>query len=735
MALSTLTPVEGASSPTSSGSEFRPDIEGLRAVAVIAVVLFHAGMPGVSGGFVGVDVFFVISGFLITSMLWREAGSTGSISLRRFWGARARRLLPASATVGAITVAASALLLSPVQAKTVSVDAITSALYVSNYWFAATGINYFGKDSLLVPSPFQHYWSLSVEEQFYLVWPVTIVVVTWLIRRRRRRSRTAENCPSVRPYLMVLAFVAAVSFALALVITYVMPPMAYFSLPTRSWQLATGGLVALTAVRWRRLPPSVAVAAGWTGLAMVLVACTRLSSSTVYPGTAALLPTLGVALVIGAGCAGSARGAGRVLGLAPMRAIGRVSYSWYLWHWPVLVLTPALVGHRLGPTATATAVAVSAVLAVLTLRYVENPLRFAPAIRGSAGSSVLLGVGATAVAVAVAAVALIALPTPAGHGPAATPLTITARPAAPGSGTAAHQAAVRQVFAQVQAGVAQSVGLQSVPSNLSPPLDSQTDQINSMMTHGCLLLPMQAEQAECVAGDPSSATTVALIGDSRAAMFNPGFQLAAEQRGWRLEMMSKAACPVADLPLTPRFNTLSEAFQRCTRWRDQVMARLRAEQPQLVVVSTARAYGGDGTGIWQQSGFDHYDAAWISGLTDTVTQLRDTGAQVLVLGATPDPIAVTPTCLSDHLNDVAVCSASPTQPVLSAPGAQRERAAVETAGGHYAVLTDLFCTATTCPPIVGNTMVYYDGGHLTRQYSQLLAPAVGALADLALARG
>ncbi len=713
---------------------FRPDIEGLRAVAVLAVVLFHAGLPGLPGGFIGVDVFFVISGFLITGMLWREASTSGTISLRRFYGARARRLLPASAAVGVITLIASALLLSPLQVKSVSIDAITSALYVSNYWFASQGINYFGKDNLLSPSPFQHYWSLGVEEQFYLLWPVMIIAVAWFIRRVRRRSPQADTASTERPYVAILAVVAAISFLLSLAISYVMPPVAYFSLPTRAWQLAFGGLIALTAHHWRRLPAGAAVFLGFAGLAAILLACLTVTGTTVYPGVAALLPTVGTAVVIGAGCAEPSRGCGTLLGLAPMRAIGRMSYSWYLWHWPVLVLAPVLLGRTLGWPAKLVVILISAALAALTLRLIENPLRFAPAIRTSPKASLALGGAATAVAVAVGAVPLITTPEPAGHGPALAPMTVTAKPAPPGSPASAYDDAVEQVFGQVQAAVAASVDIGRVPSNLTPPLASQTEQISSMMTHGCLLLPLQVKQPECVEGDPESATTVALIGDSRAAMFNPAFQIAAQQQRWRLLMMSKAACPVTELPLTPHFNAFTEWIQGCTAWRSQIMARLRAERPRLIVISTARLYGSEGTGVWQQPGFDRYDPAWIDGLARTVRQLRDTGAQVLVLGPIPDPIAVVPNCLSSHLDDVSACSTTPSQSVLTSDGAKAEQAAVQAAGGQYATLTELFCTATTCPPIVGNTMVYYDGGHLTRQYSELLAPAMGALAARALAR-
>jgi peptidoglycan/LPS O-acetylase OafA/YrhL len=711
--------------------EFRPDIEGIRAVAVVSVVLFHAGMPGIDGGFVGVDVFFVISGFLITGMLWRQAKTSGTVRLREFYGARARRLLPASALVGVVTMIASALLLSPLQIKTVSIDAITSALYVSNYWLISNGCNYFRKDNLLTPSPFQHYWSLGVEEQFYLLWPVLIIATAWLVRRVRRRSADPQAPASVRPYVVVLALVAIVSFALCLVITYVMPPIAYFSLPTRAWQLAAGGLVALTAGQWRRLPAIPAAVAGWTGLALIVLACTALSPATTYPGVAALLPTVGTALIIGAGCAGPSRGCGRALGLSPMRAIGRVSYSWYLWHWPVLVLTPALLGHAMGLPATMVAVLVSLGLAVLTYRYIENPLRFSDRIRLQPRNSLALGAAATAVAVAVGVVPLLVVQNPVGHGPAATPLTITVAQVPPGSPMAAYDYPVQQAYAQVQSAIAKGLELKAVPSNLTPPLGGLTDEIASMLTNGCLLVGFQSAQPQCVAGDPDSSTTVALIGDSHAAMLNPAFEKLAAQRGWRLEMLSKAACPIVNLPLAPHFNDVAEAVEHCATWRDQIYARLHAERPDLVVVSSAASYGPDGSGIWGQPNFDSYNSGWIGGLADLVRQLRNDGSKVLVLGAAPGPRSTPSTCLSGHLDDARACAYS-WLPEYNR-GMTTQARAIEAAGGQFADLTGLLCSDSRCPVIVGNTLVFCDAGHLTREYSEILAPLMGALADRARA--
>jgi peptidoglycan/LPS O-acetylase OafA/YrhL len=701
-------------------SHFRPDIEGLRAVAVTAVVLFHAAVPGIGGGYVGVDVFFVISGFLITGLLWREVSGTGTVKLRSFYGARARRLLPASAAVGVITMIASVLLLPPLRVPTVLYDGIASALYVGNYWFVIDNINYFS--DLLTPSPFLHYWSLGVEEQFYLVWAPLVLGTAWVIRRfRRNKARAIAS--SRRPYLVVLGLVTAVSFALSLVITYVVPAMAFFSLPTRAWQLAIGGLVALTAIEWQRLSPRTAAIAGWAGLGMIVFACVWFTSTTPFPGTAALLPTLGAALVIGAGCAAPSQGCGQFLSTSPMRAIGRISYSWYLWHWPVLVLAPALLGHPLGLAERILAAVLAAGLAWLTMRYLENPLRFAPKIRNSAWRSLGVGAVATTIAVVVGLGLLKVVPNAVAYGAPAPAVTLNGASAPIGSDTA-----VTQTFAQMQAALGASFHSRPVPSNLTPPLTNLAVEQADYTYGGCLRTPYESGQPECIMGDTASPDTVALIGDSHAAMWTPAFQAIAAQRHWRLQMMAKEACPIMDARAANAFGNLVEDLQHCQQWRDEIVARLKAEHPRLVVVSVWRGYGIDET----MTGFTGYSPAWIDGMTRLVRQLRDTGAQVLVLGPIASPHANVPICVSGHLDDATACALSRSTAVNES-GIAAEAAATAAGGGQYADLSDLFCTAERCPVIVGNALVYLDVSHLTLQYSRLLTPAIAALTDRALA--
>jgi peptidoglycan/LPS O-acetylase OafA/YrhL len=703
-------------------SGFRPDIEGLRAVAVLAVVLFHAGVPGLSGGFVGVDVFFVISGFLITGLLWREVEATGTVRLARFYGARARRLLPAGIAVLLVTAAASAWLLPPLQARAVLGDAVASALYAGNYRFAVQGTDYLAADT--PPSPFQHYWSLGVEEQFYLIWPALLILTAWLAHRGHRRRGAVPSRRSMTPYVVVLGLVAAASFAVSLQWTATLPSWAFFSLPSRAWELAVGGVVALTAGRWRRMPPSLATAAGWAGLALIVVGSILLGESTPYPGVAALVPVLGTALVVGGGCASPRWGVGAGLSVPPLRLIGRLSYSWYLWHWPVLLLVPPLVGHSLDLGGRLSAAVLSAGLAMLTLHVIENPARFAAPLR-STRRSLLLGGGVTATGVVAGLVLLTIVPVPVGRGAAAAEPTIGVLSAPATPTVDPREAAVQTLTAQVQAAVAASADTQAVPSNLTPSLaDAPTDK-PAVFVNGCVRSWLYVGQPECASASTASATTVALVGDSHAAMWWPALDQIATQRQWRLETMGKVTCPLLDLPITSPY--LGREYTECVQWRAQILDRLRTEHPALIVLGASHRYGTD-------FGFTAYGQEWLDSLTRTVAALRATGAVVLVLGPVPDPHSTVPTCLSGHLESAAACSPDRAVAVDDA-GITAEAAATAAGGGRYADLTALFCTTTRCPVIVGNQLVFRDDNHLTTDYARFLAPVLSAVIDRALPGG
>ncbi|MDP9434617.1 MAG: acyltransferase, partial [Actinomycetota bacterium] len=374
----------------------RHDVEGLRGVAVLAVLLFHAGVPGLDGGYVGVDVFFVLSGFLITGLLWAELSGTGRLSLLAFWARRARRLLPASVLVLVVTAGAASALLSPLRARSVLGDAVASALYAANHRFAAASTDYLADTG--APSPLLHYWSLGVEEQFYVVWPLLVVLSARLARGRRAPRAVATS--------LVLAL-AATSFAWCSLLTVRSQPWAFFSLPSRAWELAAGGAVALAVPLLRRMPAAVAVVLGWAGMLALGLAVRALGPETAFPGTAALLPVLGAVAVVGAGCRPTRHGAQRLLDRAPLRWAGRLSYSWYLWHWPVLVLAAEVAGPLSLLTRLAL-VGASGLLAAVTLAVLEDPVRRS-ALLARRPALGLAGAGALTAATAAAAVSAVAL--------------------------------------------------------------------------------------------------------------------------------------------------------------------------------------------------------------------------------------------------------------------------------------------------------------------------------------
>jgi len=369
---------------------FRPDVQGLRAVAILLVVLYHASIPGMSGGYVGVDVFFVISGFVITGVLLRERASTGRTSIRAFYGRRARRIIPAATLVIIATVLATFFFLGSATGWTTAVDGKWASVFLANFHFAGTATNYLASQS--PPSPLQNYWSLAVEEQFYIVYPTAFLVVaafmTWVSFRVRLGA--------------LLGATIVGSYVLSIVMTTSNPSAAYFSPFTRAWELALGGLLALTSDTLRRLAPLVAAGASWLGLGGILLAAFIFSSTTAYPGSLVAIPVLGTALVIAGGTAQPAHGAELVLRLRPFQLLGLVSYSLYLWHWPILTIAAQRDGKTTLPVAeNVVLVALALLLAVGTYALVENPIRHSRILMTRRWASVATGLCLMASSLAV----------------------------------------------------------------------------------------------------------------------------------------------------------------------------------------------------------------------------------------------------------------------------------------------------------------------------------------------
>ncbi len=658
---------------SSSGRRFRGDIEGLRAVAVVAIVAYHAGIPGFSGGFVGVDIFFVISGYLITANLLAEVSDRGRIDFRQFWARRIRRLVPGLALMVVVVLVAGSLAYPPFDMLEISKEAAASSLYVSNILFGLHAQNYFA--SSINKSPYLHTWSLGVEEQFYLVWPLLVVVIAVVNRSSRRvRARTA-------PWMFAL--VIGASFVLNVRWTDSGSVWAFFSLPTRAWEFAVGGLLASISVA--ATTPRVKALAAAVGCLGVVYATVRFTDMTPYPGIHAAVPVIGTALIIFSGepsHVAPATPVARLLGLRPMRWTGRLSYSWYLWHWPFIVIT-VLITNNDGVPTRAMAAAASLVVASLAFRLVENPFRLDPALRRSPRRTYVAG----------AVITLVALGFAGGTWYVATTRT-------PSSFAQAQSAAFKNFFPVCASGVTEE-GLRY-----------------------------------CAGGDLHSPTVVALVGDSHAATWFNATSEVATTLHVRLAGYFVPGCPFIPVRVRPLPNGPVDESQ-CLAARQRGLRLLAELKPKVVVLTQHEGqYLGlivDGNGspltARQQT------AAWQGALRQWLGETRS-------LGATPAVILDNPTlpyqpaeCVSDR-GSIAACEPSRAAALSTAQSlVAADRRALAGARPPVPVFSPdaVLCDQTGCPLALGGHLLYADTNHLLFGATRRMIPDVERLLKQALA--
>jgi peptidoglycan/LPS O-acetylase OafA/YrhL len=722
-----LTPAPPLRRPRDRGARprvaFRPDVEGLRAVAVVLVVLFHARLAPLPGGFVGVDVFFVISGFLITSLLVDEVRTTGSISLADFYARRARRLLPAAFVVLIATVLAAAALLPALDGPAVAADVRAAALFVANWHFALQETDYFssGGRSLVV-----HFWSLSLEEQFYLAWPVLVLLVAGHRRAARRAARPAPRATDRRLWA-ILAPVGIVSFALSATTTASAGPWAYFGTHTRAWELAAGAAVALSRPHLHRLTDLQSSVLGWAGLAAVIGAAVRLDDSMPVPGVVLVVPVAGAAAIVAAG-ARSQRGVAALLGHRPLALLGRLSYSLYLWHWVCLEITrrvwaPPAVDDLPQPDAPAVArllaVLVSLGLAVVTFRYVEEPARAARLLRPVRRALPAAGV---LVAGAVAAsVLVLPSPPPLPATPEASDAAVLSE-TAPSSPSPSASRTRRPSPAPAPSAPARPP---LAPVLRMTPAAARADQAP---TRDCFAgFGPTTAPAGCRFGDPAGSKVVVLFGDSHAAHWFPALDAAARRQHWQLWFWAKSGCGYADV--REWLASYRREYSECSAWRRSALGRIAAmPRVDLVVVGRAISYLGqvlDGGDV-----LDRTAAApvWAAGAERTFDGLATGGRPVLLLRDVPRPGFDVPACLSAH-DDGAACTfpqaghLHPDEQLWAA-----EQSVVKRLGVQVGDLSPVVCPADPCGVVSPNgAILYRDEHHLTATFARESAPAVLAV--------
>ncbi|MCW2994172.1 MAG: acyltransferase, partial [Conexibacter sp.] len=605
----------------------RPEIQALRALAVSLVVAWHLWPAAVPGGFVGVDVFFAISGFLITTLLLREVEATGRVSLRDFWARRARRILPAALTVVGACALATALLVPVTDWARFFGDFRASTLYVQNWHLAGQAVDYLHASD--GPSPVQHFWSLAVEEQFYLVWPLVILGAVLVTRGRGERTRRLV-------LLGALGTITAVSLAYGIAHTHSHPADAYFATTTRGWELGAGALLALLPQR-EHSPAWVRAMLSWIGLAAIGVAAFAYTNATPFPGLAAALPVLGAVAVIRAGAPSSFGAPAPLLRLAPLQRLGDLSYSVYLWHWPLIVLAPYALHHDLDTPTRLGILMLTLLLSLLSKALIEDPVRRARVLTRHRARW-------TFVAAATASLTLLAL-TNVGtqhvqaeihHDAQITQRTLAHKPRC--FGAAARDPRRTCVNAKLTRTV--------VPTPVQAP---------KMDNAPCKVVESSGRIRVCAFGAEAAPgiRTVALIGDSHASHWRSALDAVVKARGWRGLSITHTSCPYsAGTAIIPE-----PARTECVQWKAQLKTWLN-HHPEVDTIffgehATATVVAPHGRSEWdaQVRGYQH---AW--------TALPASVHHVLVLRDNPQMRSGTLGCVQralDHHDDAGRACAQP----------------------------------------------------------------------------
>jgi len=696
-------PAEGAQpgrdgSRTNEGHALRTDIQGLRAVAVSLVVVYHLVPSSLTGGFIGVDVFFVISGFLITLHLMQHPPSGGR-DLAKFWGRRIRRLLPASLLVLSTTLVLSRVFAPDTQWGNTASQVRAATLYVVNWLLARDSVDYLAAEN--APSPVQHFWSLSVEEQFYFVWPILILGMVVLAHRRAWNRDLAV--------LGGLGVLVTVSLGYSIWETAHNPSAAYFVTPTRMWELGVGGLLAvLVAVRQRRglahlLPVLPRAVLAWVGFAAIAWTAWSYTGNTPFPSWQALLPVLGTALVIGAHAPMTTLSPGPLLAVRPVQWLGDVSYSVYLWHWPLIVLIPQARGHEMDNLDRALALVLTLVLAWLTKEYVEDrfrtpqwgiPLR-KPFLLGAAGMVVVIALAGT------------------------QQLEVDRRE---------NRAEAELAQALADGGPCFGAAALDSPDTCDPapydkivpaPVDAMDDKSRAYKDvsggKDCFSYLPSFRSVRCRFGEKLSDIEIALVGNSHAGQWLPTLERLAEKNGWRITTYLASQCAAAETAQS--FDTPART-EACLDWVARTTSAVARSKPSAVVYTNRISVGAAG------ESFEDSGQLYSDGMESVLREWDDAGLQVLVVRDTPAPSTSIPDCLAQNSDDVSACDGTREKWLPE----DQSGSAVSRVGSsriRFVDLTDHICGGEKCAAVTGGVVTYFDGSHLTATFASTLDRYLG----------
>ena len=539
-------------------------IQGLRALAAILVTLFHARL--VPGGFIGVDIFYVISGYLITGLILREIEKTGTLDLKSFYQRRIKRLLPTSVFVLFVTAIFAWILFPPITRDSLGRDLFAAAAYISNYLFAWWQNDYQNLNA--TPSPFIHYWSLAVEEQFYLVWPIFILFLA------RYGKRVILGGIAVTTFL---------SLIFSIYLTQAAPIWAFYSLPTRAWELGFGALLLFIPdfkKKMRILP--------WSGFLGIAISALNFNENTAFPGKNALLPVLATTVLMAT-----------IKYWPPLfddlansgisQWLGAISYPLYLWHWPALVLPSSALGRPLRIYERFLCIVLTVVLAHLTSKYVEDPLRH----KKLRTATVYKG------AVITTALSLIA----------------------------------GIVIASSASSIITTKGAASYKFDLVKVMEKP-----AVYGDGCHVNYGETKSGYCTYGNKNSSTTIVLYGDSHAAQWFPALEKLANERGFKLVSLTKSACPAVD---SKRPDQGAFKMVHCTKWRQNSIARIAKIKPMAVITSSFQYFTPANTKVSRSQW-------WSDGQRKLLKDLQGSTAHLIYISDTPRPLRDIPNCLASR---------------------------------------------------------------------------------------
>lgn len=665
---------------------FRADIQGMRAVAVLAVLVYHIWPSTLPGGYVGVDVFFVISGFLITGLLVREFERSGTINLRAFYARRIRRLLPVASLTLLAVAAAAWTWSSPSEWRDLAKELVACGLYMENWLLVQRSVDYLAQDA--APSPVQHFWSLSVEEQFYIFWPLLMLGAGALSRNMGWAVR--------KVFLVVLFAVTVLSLGYGIYASYIDPAPGYFLTTTRIWELGVGGLLAIVgnpgggvSANWLR------TVSGWAGIVAIATACWFYTSRLPFPGYEALLPALGAVAILYAQ-PGTAGLLGRVLSSKFMQYFGDISYSLYLWHWPIVVFYPQVTGRETVTFQDGMAiVVVSVVAAHLSRQFVEE--RFRHGRKGESLRPYAIGAGLTAVLVLFAG----------------TLITVGDRQAAAQmEGLAEAGLDARHPGAQIFVSGRRQSFSDFIPRTGIARLD-RGSAYGLDGSSRCIGTALSAEVLSCNYGGENAKRTIVIVGDSHAVHWLPALERVAKSEHWRVIGLTKSGC--AFTATLTRFTSggVDRPYTECLEWGRSVEGWLLKERPDLVIFSHSPRQAVTGMRFGQSQ------EQIAQGVNAYASELERAGIKVAAIRHTPWQEEDVPVCMARPNASVDTCSS--TEEKTTSNGSL----SIAANNNHNIHLIDLhryFCFDERCPVVIGGVLVYRDKHHLTATFARSMAP-------------